>query len=129
MGGAGCVLGGLFSRRFGSKIIAMVALVISLISCFLVPFALENAFLFFTLMIIWGLSVVADSPQFSTMVAQSAPPEYKGTALTIVTSIGFAITIISIQLLKLFFDNDIRMIWILLPGPIVGLWFTRKFQT
>jgi hypothetical protein len=47
---------------------------------------------------IWGFLVTADSPQFSTMVAQSVPPEYKGTAMTIVNSLGFSLTILSIQL-------------------------------
>jgi predicted MFS family arabinose efflux permease len=129
IGCAGCIAGGLLSKKYGSKSIAMLALLVSLISCLLIPFALQNSFLFLTLMVIWGFSVVADSPQFSTMVAQSAPAEYKGTALTIVTCIGFAITIVSIQLLKLVFENDIRMIWILIPGPLVGLWFTKQFKS
>ena len=129
IGGAGCVAGGLLSKKYGSKVIAMIALLVSLSCCLLIPFTLQYAFLFITLMVIWGFSVVADSPQFSTMVAQSAPVEYKGTALTIVTCIGFAITIVSIQLLKLFFENDIRMIWILVPGPVIGLWFTNKFKS
>jgi cytochrome c biogenesis protein CcdA len=45
--------------------------------------------------------VVADSPLLSTLVAQNAQAEIKGTTLTIVNSIGFAITIISIQLIDL----------------------------
>jgi hypothetical protein len=47
-----------------------------------------------------GMVVVADSPLLSTLVAQNAPAEIKGTTLTIVNSIGFAITIISIQLIR-----------------------------
>jgi predicted MFS family arabinose efflux permease len=129
IGGVGCVVGGLVSKKYGSKFIAMIALLVSLTCCLLIPFTLHYAFVFITLMVIWGFSVVADSPQFSTMVAQSAPAEYKGTALTIVTCIGFAITIVSIQLLKLVFENDIQMIWILVPGPVIGLWFTNKFKT
>ena len=44
--------------------------------------------------------VIADSPLFSTLVAYNAANTSKGTALTIVNSIGFAITILSIQILK-----------------------------
>ncbi|MCB9346424.1 MAG: hypothetical protein H6573_02805 [Lewinellaceae bacterium] len=47
-----------------------------------------------------GFAVVGDSPQFSTVVARTAPPHYIGTGTTIVNSIGFAITIGSIQLLN-----------------------------
>ncbi len=43
--------------------------------------------------------VIADSPLFSTLVANNAPPEIKGTALTLVNCLGFSITIFSIQLL------------------------------
>lgn len=79
-------------------------------------------------MLIWGLTVVADSPQFSTLVAQSATPANKGTALTIVTSIGFAITIISVQILKLFFDTSQRYgLIILFIGPFLGLIALKKY--
>jgi hypothetical protein len=47
-------------------------------------------------LLIWGLTVVPDSPQLSTLVAQYAPPHLKGTALTIYNSIGFSVTTISI---------------------------------
>jgi hypothetical protein len=76
----------------------------------------------------WGLTVVSDSPQFSTLVAQSAPAENKGTALTIVTSIGFAITIASIQLLKFISvewkQNSLLFLFI---GPLFGLIFLKKY--
>jgi hypothetical protein len=67
--------------------------------------------------------VIADSPMFSTLVAQNADAEIKGTALTIVNCIGFAITIISIQLLNsLRFVIDSNSIYLLLAiGPILGL--------
>lgn len=128
IGGLGCVAGGILSKKTGSKKIALFALALSAACCISLPFFISNPAVFYTVLFLWGFSVVADSPQFSTMVAQSAPPEYKGTALTIVTSIGFAITIVSIQALKSFFENDIKMIWVLVPGPIFGIWFTRRFK-
>ena len=66
---------------------------------------------------------MGDSPQFSTVVAQTAPKIYIGTALTIVNCIGFALTIFSIQLL-VFLENKIDETWwylVLLPGPVFGL--------
>jgi hypothetical protein len=67
--------------------------------------------------------VVADSPQFSALVAQHAPPQLRGSAITMTTCIGFAITIVSIQLLN-FLQQEIApsyvLIW-LLPGPVLGI--------
>ncbi len=74
-------------------------------------------------MIFWGIMVVADSPQFSALVAQSSQPEVRGSAITITTSIGFAITIFSIQLLN-FLQQRLQpqLLFLLLsPGPILGL--------
>lgn len=66
--------------------------------------------------------VIADSPLFSTLVAQNAPEELKGTALTIVNSIGFFLTIISIQLLSFLTTewNTPFVYTILTLGPAIG---------
>jgi drug/metabolite transporter (DMT)-like permease len=67
--------------------------------------------------------VIADSPLFSSLVAQNAIPETKGTALTIVNCIGFSITIISIQLINLMMKSlNPNYVYIILAlGPILGL--------
>ena len=122
-GGVGCALGGLISQRTGSKKVAFYSLLISGFCCLLSPMFFQTApLLFFSFMLIWGITVVSDSPQFSTLVARNAEDKNKGTALTIVTSIGFAITILSIQLLKLFFESYKEYSLLLLsPGPVLGL--------
>ena len=86
-------------------------------------FTQESAIVFITFLLCWGMFVIADSPLFSTMVAQNAPSDTKGTALTIVNCIGFAITIISIQLISLMktLTNSNAIYMILALGPIVGL--------
>ena len=101
LGGLACVAGGYLSQIFGSKKIATAALLLSGICCLLSPliFYTTSPILFLSFLIFWGLVVIADSPLFSTLVAKNAPAENKGTALTIVNSIGFAITIVSIQLM------------------------------
>ena len=71
--------------------------------------------------LIWGLAVVADSPQFSSLVATTAPETNKGTALTIVNCIGFSITIGSIQLLSVPLPEQYLFL-LLAPGPLFGLW-------
>lgn len=74
-------------------------------------------------MVIWGALVIADSPQFSTLVAISAPANYKGSAITIVNCIGFFITIISIQIVTKYINNFSSYIpfLILAIGPAIGL--------
>jgi hypothetical protein len=72
----------------------------------------------------WGMVVVADSPLFSTLVAGTARPELKGTALTIVNCLGFTLTIISIQLLSGLLAGGLAvrwLPWLLVPGPLLGL--------
>ncbi len=101
IGGLGCVLGGYWSQKIGSAQVAFIALSISGLCCIGSPFMFElPGAIFLAFLMIWGLAVVADSPQFSTLVAQRAPKAYAGTALTIATSIGFAITIVSMQMLN-----------------------------
>ncbi len=125
IGGLACVLGGYLAQALGTKRVAFMALLLSGICCLVSPllFAQTSEAVFVAFLLFWGMVVIADSPLFSTLVAQNAVPELKGTALTIVNCVGFAITIVSIQLL-----NEMR-IWtssnavymILAFGPILGL--------
>ena len=123
VGSLGCAYGGLLSQKWGSKKVAFYALLLSGICCVVVPlFFTASSSVFYLLFLVWGISVVADSPQFSALVAKNAEEKNKGTALTIVTSIGFAITIVSIQLLKGFFQaHSAYGLWLLAIGPLFGL--------
>ncbi|MBK6266120.1 MFS transporter [Marivirga sp. S37H4] len=129
-GALGCVLAGYLANRFSPQKTAFTALAISASCCLLLPlvFMIGSPYLFVGFLVIWGISVVADSPLFSTMVAQNAIPELKGSALTIVNSIGFAITILSIQLLNILYLNfEIQYIFVVLAiGPIAGLVYNRR---
>ena len=127
-GALGCIGGGIISRRAGSKAVASAALVISAACCLISPFILQVATpLFILFMLIWGIAVVADSPQFSALVATNVPATTKGTALTFVTSIGFFISIVSIQLLEIFLEHFGEYgFWLLVPGPILGYIFLRR---
>jgi MFS family permease len=128
-GGLGCILGGILSQKAGSKNIAFYSLLVSGVCCLLSSLIFHfTAGFFLLLLLIWGLTAPSDSPQFSTLVAQSAPAENKGTALTIVTCIGFAITIASIQLLK-YASAQLKenSLLLLFAGPLFGLLFLRKY--
>lgn len=123
-GGLACVVGGYAAKKSGSARTAFVALSISGLCCILSFFSFQLPFyLFIAFIILWGMSVVADSPQFSTLVAQYAPPQARGTALTIVNSIGFAITIVSLQVMNLLIEKfDPRIVFVsLVVGPVLGL--------
>ncbi len=74
------------------------------------------------------MAVIGDSPQLSAMNAANAPRHYVGSALTIVNSLGFGITIFSIALVSwlLPYINVQYLFLVLAPGPLFGLWFLRR---
>ncbi len=126
VGAVGCVAGGYITIKSGSAKVAFTAMLISFCCCLLAAFSFAlPPVLFFSFLFIWGFSVVADSPQFSSIVAQTAVAENKGSALTIVTCIGFSITVAAIYVLNFFFEAFSQSPYILLalaPGPLFGLW-------
>jgi len=126
IGGLSCVAGGYISMGRGTKKTAATALSLSGICCLISPliFFQNSAILLIGFLLFWGAMVVADSPLFSTLVANHAEGESRGTALTIVNSIGFAITIVSIQLgtYLITFINPLYIFPILALGPLFGLW-------
>jgi MFS family permease len=124
-GSLACVIGRYLAERLGTKKVAFYALLLSSLCCLVSPllFSVDSTYLFVGFLLFWGMVVIADSPLFSTLVAQSAIAENKGTALTIVNCIGFAITIVSIQVIgNLQFSVGSTYIFMLLAvGPILGL--------
>ncbi len=130
MGGLACVLGGYISEMVGTKRTAFIALFLSGACCLVSPMVFDSGSpsLFIGFLIFWGMVVIADSPLFSTLVAQNAPAELKGTALTIVNCIGFAITIISIQgITAIMTITESNSLYVILAiGPILGLIALRK---
>jgi len=123
IGAAGCVLGGMASRRIGSARVAAAALAGSAAMCLLYPLipaeaaAIQLAALFF-----WGFCVVADSPQFSALSASQAPPQWLGSALVAQNGIGFSITVASIVVMSLALPAwGTAALWLLAPGPLLGL--------
>jgi len=123
-GSVSCAVGGYFSGRFGSAKVAFTALLFSCLCCLISPFIFHAPLLLFLcILVFWGMAVVADSPQFSTLVAQNAPDEFKGTALTIVNSIGFSITIVSIEVFNALMNYiSPQFIYLVLAiGPMAGM--------
>jgi len=124
VGSLGCVVGGVMSRKIGSVPVATLALTISGACCLVAAAAWRQLSpqTLVVLLLVWGAAVVADSPQFSALSAQAAPPDLVGSVLAIQSSVGFAITIASIALATSLLGRlGLRVTWVFLPGPVLGL--------
>ena len=131
-GALGCIGGGVLSDRFGRTTVTIWAMAVSGLCSLLVGFLFGGAvWPLVALCIIWGVAVVADSPQFSASTAELSEPAYVGTMLTVQTSAGFLLTLITIHLVPMMVD---LVGWrfafmILAPGPFIGIiamWRLRR---
>ena len=130
LGFVSCVLGGILAKSLNSSRIASLSLAFSLSICVIYPLA-GNLYFFIDLglLIVWGFFVISDSPQFSAISARVCPRHLVGTALTTQNCIGFSISMITIFLTTSFYESlGLYFVWILLPGPVLGLiFFCRQF--
>ncbi len=128
VGAFGCIAGGWWTRRIGSARVAAGQLGASGLCCVLAPWLLQASDALFALwLLLWGITVAGDSPQFSALTAQNAPPLAVGSVLTLVNSIGFGISILSIQLFVTLAErHDLATLlpWLGL-GPLLGVWALR----
>jgi len=132
VGAVSCAVGGYMSLKWGSKKVAAIALIVSGICCLCSPIVVMLSPIFFiALLLFWGAAVVADSPQFSRMVASNTTPSTRGSALTLVNCIGFAISVVSIQIVGYLPELFLAKYGFLLLalGPFFGLWKLGIFRS
>jgi MFS family permease len=131
-GALGCVLGGELADRVGYVRLVVVAMALSGTCALLTPLVFgRSPALLVGLLLVWSVTVIADSAQFSTLVTRVVAPHAIGTALTLQTSIGFLLTTITIQLVPLVAAS---VGWryafpILAVGPALGIAAIRRLRT
>ena len=128
-GAIGCAGGGWVALRWGSARVASTQLAISGLCCLATPWVIDApAPLFYGWLVLWGITVAGDSPQFSTLTARNAPPQAVGSVLTLTNSMGFALSIVSILLFVSLAETvslGALLPWLAL-GPALGLWAMRE---
>ena len=123
-GALGCWAGGLLADRWGRPKTTMLMMALSGSCAVLIGLLFGSSpWLLFSIALVWGFAVVADSAQFSTMVTELADQSYVGTALTLQLAAGFTITVATIWLIPIL-QAAFGWRWafaFLAPGPIVGV--------
>jgi len=122
-GALGNIVGGKVADKIGRSKFNILMSVISGVSSLVIGFFLDNYILALVIAVIWGLTIVPDSPQYSAMISELSDPAYIGTSLAIQTAIGFAISNITIWLLPIIVE---LIGWtfgfsFLVIGPIFGI--------
>lgn len=120
----GCLLGGYLSDRIGRTATTAGMMIVSGGCALLMGFLFSGPlWLFMLVAIVWGISVVGDSAQFSAAVTELADRRFVGTALSVQLGAGFALTVLAIWLTPRFADFIGGWRWaflLLVPGPLLG---------
>jgi MFS family permease len=123
-GGLGAVGAGMLADRLGRERVAAWAMLASGTMALTVGWLVgAPSWIVVPLLLAWGITVVADSAQFSALVTEVAPDHATGTALTLQTSLGFALTSLSIWVVPVVAEVA-GWGWafaLLAPGPLVGI--------
>lgn len=130
VGAIGCVFAGFMADRLGRTTVTSWSLVISGSCAITAGFFFNEPAMLTLLCLVWGFAVVADSAQFSAAVSELTDRRYVGTALTVQTSLGFLLTMVTIHLIPLLVG---RLGWryafvILALGPVFGTWSMLRLR-
>lgn len=131
LGGVACFFGGYWADKIGKERVTIIAMTFSFLGAVATAFTFGSApWLTFIAVVIWGIAIIPDSPQFSALVADGAPPEIAGSLMTFQTAIGFALTIFTVQITPyvVSWTSWPTVILIMGVGPLFGIHFMRKLE-
>lgn len=134
IGAVGCIWAGIASDKLQDQSastrvaqrarVTMIAMAVSAACCVIAAFLYRNPVFLLWLSIVWGIAVIADSAQFSTIISEVSDKSYVGTALTCQVAVGFLLTAFSIRFLALIAAHY-GWGWALASmavGPLLGIW-------
>ncbi len=124
IGALGCLLAGMVADRWGRTTLTMAAMTISSLCALTIGLLFDaSPLLLIVVCLVWGVSIIADSAQFSASIAELSDPALTGTMLTLQTALGFTLTLITIQLMPFAIDT-LGWRYAFMPlaiGPILGV--------
>lgn len=131
IGGLFCIIGGFIADRIGKAKVTMIAMWVSGASAIATALTFGGSpWITFIFVILWGASVIPDSPQFSALVADGARPEIAGSLMTFQTALGFLLTFFTVQITP-YVAQGIgwpSTLAIMALGPMFGIYFMRKLD-
>ncbi len=130
-GGVGSVAAGLLADRLGRTTITIAAMAVSGTCAATIGFLYGGDPVWLAaLCIVWGISIVADSAQFSASIAELADRSRVGTMLTVQTALGFTLTLVTIQAMP-YFVAAVGWRYAFIPlavGPALGVWAMARLR-
>jgi len=129
-GAFGSLVAGILADRLGRSRVTVFSLILSGSCTLCVGVFFSNPGFLTLLCLLWGFTVVADSAQFSAAVSELTDPRYVGTALTVQTTLGFLLTLVSIRIIPPL-AGIVGWEWVfvvLSPGPLFGIWSMLKLR-
>jgi MFS family permease len=130
IGSLGCVLAGILADRVGRTLTTVCSLAVSGSCALVVGLFFAAPFAVTVICLVWGFAVVGDSAQFSAAVSELADRRYVGTALTMQTSVGFLLTLVTIQIIPVLTDllGWKYVFTVLAIGPAFGIWSMLRLR-
>ena len=131
LGGVASIVGGYVADRIGKAHVTIIAMTVSGLAAVATAATFGGPpWITFLIVIIWGIAIVPDSPQFSALVADASPPEIAGSLMTFQTAIGFALTIFTVQITPYVVELTSwpTVMVIMALGPAFGIWYMRKLK-
>jgi MFS family permease len=130
LGGLTCAPAGWVADRIGKAQVTIIAMALSGSAAIATALSFGGPiWLTFGLIIVWGIFVIPDSAQFSALVADAAPPDLAGSAMTLQTALGFALTAVTVQVTPLLASafGWPAILAGLAIGPVVGITAMMRF--